>query len=56
VQRLEPIHNFKNSIYERLPAPIVQIPQCLSATQMGGVIGVTPRTSQGAFLGDFYGK
>src|SRR5271165_7221512 len=56
VQRLEAINNFKDSIDQRLPTAIAQVPQCLSATQMRGVVGVTPRTFQGAFLGDFYGK
>src|SRR5260370_2847853 len=56
VQRLEPIDDFKHSVHERLASSVVQVAQCLSAAKMRRVIGVTARTFQGAFLGDFYGK
>jgi hypothetical protein len=53
VQRLQPIDDFKNSVYEGLAPSIVQVAQCLSAAQMRVVKRVTARTFQSAFTRDF---
>jgi len=56
MQGTVPAHDVKDAFYQRISAKVTQFTQRKASPQVIFAIGVTPRTTQGAFAGDFNGK